>query len=77
MDEAVSGVDVLEHHLSELVVRDLAIAVLVDLLDDRVDDGLVQSLSEGKDLLDLVSRDGTTAVLVEHLEGGLQLVRGE
>ena len=34
-------------------------------------------MTETEDLLDLVCRDGTTAVLVEHLEGGLQLVVAE
>lgn len=72
-----SGVDVLEHHLGELVVGDLSVTVLIDLLDDGVDDRFVQGLPEGKDLLDLVGGNGTATVLVEHLEGSLQLVRGK
>ena len=69
-----SRVDILEHHLGELVVRDLTVAIFVDLLDDRIDDRLVEGLTEGQHLLDLVGRDGAAAVLVKHLERGLQLV---
>jgi len=74
---ARSGRYVLEHHGGELFVRDLTITVLIDLLDDLVHDALVEGLTEGQHLLDLVGRNGTTAVLVEHLEGSLQLVGRE
>lgn len=68
------SLDVLVHHNSKLLERDLTISILVNLLDNAVDDGLVQGLSEREDSLDLVSRDGTTSVLVEHLESALKLV---
>jgi hypothetical protein len=74
---SISRGDVLEHHGGEFVVRDLTVTVLINLLDDLVDDVLVESLTERQHLLDLISRDGATAVLVEHLERSLKLVAGE
>jgi len=70
----VSGFNVLDHHCGELFVRNLAITVGINLLDDLVDDCLVKGLTEGENLLDLIGRDGTTTVLVEHLECSVQLV---
>jgi len=64
-----SVLDVLQHHSSELLVRNLTVAVLVNLLDDLLYYCFVQVLTKGEHLLDLVSGDGTTAVLVEHFEG--------
>jgi len=47
------------------------------LLDNLLDDFLVQVLSEGKYLLNLFGRDGTTTILVEHLESSVELVVGK
>lgn len=68
------SLDVLEHHLRELLVRDFAVPVRVDLLDDLLDHGLIQVLAEGKHLLDLLDGDGAATIFVEHFEGRLQLV---
>jgi Ca2+-binding EF-hand superfamily protein len=68
---------VLKHHLGELIERDFTIAVSINLLDDLVDDFFVEVLTETEDLLDLVGRDGTTAILIEHLESSLELVVAE
>jgi len=69
-----SCIGVLEHHGGKLLVGDLSIAVGINLIDDLLDNSLVQVLSEGKHLLDLVRGDGTTAVLVKHLESRVQFV---
>jgi len=67
----------LEHHLGKLIVRNLAVSVGVDLLDDLLKNRLVQGLAKGQYLLDFIDRDGTTTVFVKHLESSLQLVVGE
>lgn len=41
-----SVLDVLEHHGGELVVRNLAITVLINLLNDLLNDFFVEVLSE-------------------------------
>lgn len=69
--------DVLEHHGGELLVGDLTVTVGVDLGDDLGHDSLVEGLAEGEHLLELVCRDGATAVLVEHLERSVELVVAE
>ena len=69
--------NVLEHHLGKLIVRNLAVSVGVDLLDDLLKNRLVQGLAKGQYLLDFIDRDGTTTVFVKHLESSLQLVVGE
>jgi hypothetical protein len=68
--------DVLEHHRGKFIVRDFSITIFIDLLDESIDNRFIKSLTEGQDLLDLFGRDGTTTVLVEHLEGALKLVAG-
>ena len=65
---------VFEHHLGELIEGNFTVAISINLLDDLVHDFFIEVLPETEDLLDLVGRDGTTAVLIEHLEGSLQLV---
>ena len=70
----ISSLDVLQHHLGKLLVRDFSIAVGVHLLDDRFDNLLIQVLAEGQHLLDLFDRDGTTSIFVEHFESCIKLV---
>ena len=71
------SLDVLEHHFGELVKGNLTVTIGIDLLDDVVDDCLLKILTKGKDLLDLISGDGTTTIFIEHLERRLELVVGE
>jgi len=68
------SLDVLEHHLGELVEGDLTITIGVNLVDDLLNDGLIKVLTEGKDLFDFINGDRSTTVLVEHLEGRLKFV---
>lgn len=70
----MSGFNVLQHHGSKLFVRDFTVTVLIDLLDDLIDNLLIQVLSEGKNLLNFICRDGTTTILIEHFEGSVKLV---
>ena len=63
------SLDVFEHHLSEFIEGDLTITVGVNLSENLLDNFLVEVLAEGEHLLDLIHGNGTTTVLVEHLEG--------
>ena len=68
------------HHDDELLELDLSVAVLVDLLDNCVH-GLSRErvgAAEAEHVPDLVSRDDSRAILVEHAESGVQLLlRGQ
>ena len=65
------------HHLDELLVVDLAIAVDVSLADHLVDLLVGELLAEvGHDVTELGGGDEAIAVLVEHLEGLLDLLLG-
>lgn len=77
IQDSFSILDVLQHHGSKLFVRNLTVSVLVDLLDDLLHDCLFKMLTKGKHLLDLVRRDGTSAILVEHLERSMEFVVAE
>lgn len=77
IQDSFSILDVLQHHGSKLFVRNLTVSVLVDLLDDLLHDGLFKMLTKGKHLLDLIRRDGTSAILVEHLERSVEFVVAE
>ena len=64
------------HHLDKLLELDLSVAVLVNLFDDCVD-GLSRErvgASEAEHFSNLIGGDDTGAVLVEHAEGGMQLL---
>ena len=64
------------HHGDELLELDLSVAVLVDLLDNCVH-GLSRErvgATEAEHLPDLVRRDDSRAILVEHAESGVQLL---
>jgi hypothetical protein len=61
------------HKLLELLVRDLTVPIDVDLIDDFVNQFVVKVLTEGKNSLKLFGRNGTSSVLVEHLECRVQL----
>ena len=66
------------HHGDELLKLDLAIAILVNLLDNCVDGFSAERVraTEAENLADLVGGDDARAVLVEHAEGGMQLLLG-
>ena len=68
------------HHLDELLELDLTVTILVDLFDNGVDSLNAKSIraTEAENLADLISGDNTRAILVEHAEGGVQLLlRGQ
>lgn len=73
----MGSLDVLEHHLRELLVRNLSISVGINLLDDLLNDFLIEVLAERKNFLDLLNGNGTTTVFVKHLESSLQLIVGQ
>jgi len=60
---STSSILELLHHLSELLERDLAVTIRVNLLHDVIDCLLADCLSEAKDLLDFLCLNVTTAVL--------------
>lgn len=65
------------HHYFELIELDRTVAVLVHLLDDLSPDLLLDGSAADENLLDLVGRDGATAILVEEAEGCPELLLGE
>ena len=68
------------HHGDEFLELDLSVPIFVDLLDNCVDLLLAEGVgaAEAEHLTDLVGRDDARTVLVEHLEGGAQLLlRGQ
>jgi len=68
------------HHCDELLEGDLSVSILVDLFNDSVDGSCAQGVrtSELQNFFNLFSRNNARAVLVEHLEGSLELVvRGQ
>ena len=64
------------HHHDKLLKLDLTVAVLINLPDDGVDsfgrEGICST--EAQDFSNLLSRDDTRAVLVEHAEGSVELL---
>ncbi len=66
------------HHGDELAELDVSVAILVNLLDDGIDGLDTKSVlaSEAENLTNLISRDHARVVLVEHLEGGVELLLG-
>lgn len=66
------------HHCDELFEGDLSVAILVHLLDNLIDSRGREGTgsAESQHVTDLVGRDNARPVLVEHLEGSLQLVVG-
>jgi hypothetical protein len=65
------------HHFLELFQRNLAVAVLVHLLDDLVNYRFRQLVLLGaQHVTDLVGRDHARAVLVEHFEGASNALVG-
>ena len=55
MFRVICSLDVLEHHLGELVERDFSVTVGVDLAEDLLHNFLVEVLAEREHLLDLVN----------------------
>jgi len=72
-----SFLNILKHHGGKLVIRNFSVSVLINLFNDHLNDIFVEVLSERQDLLNLVSGDRTSAILVEHLKGSLKLVIAE
>jgi len=68
---------VFKHHLGEFIEGNFTVAISINLLDDLVHDFFIEVLTEAEHLLDLIGRNGTTAILVEHLECSLELVVAE
>jgi len=68
---------VFKHHFGEFIKGDFTVAIGINLLDDLVHDFFIEVLTEAEHLLDLIGRNGTTAILVEHLERSLELVVAE
>jgi len=66
------------HHLDEFLEGNVTIVVLIDLSDNGVNScaGELVVSTETENFLNLILGDGTGAVLIEHLEGSLELVVG-
>jgi len=68
------------HHGDELLELNLTVSVFVNLFDDGVNglDAQGVGAAETEDFTDLFCRDDAGVVLVEHFEGGVQLLmRGQ